>query len=118
MSRVLFAKLSKFRRRTKGTFIKVTIQHRKLFLVLQEVLAKVSASTFEDTQLPSVTVSSRVDKQFLAISFASNIASIVEPVSISFAAVEFKGLKVDMSFRNSKLRINVSVLEISGPKFN
>ncbi|RCH91940.1 hypothetical protein CU097_012503 [Rhizopus azygosporus] len=59
MSRVLFAKLSKFRRRTKGTFIKVTIQHRKLFLVLQEVLAKVSASTFEDTQLPSVTVSSR-----------------------------------------------------------
>lgn len=60
----------------------------------------------------------KVDKQFLAISFASNIASIVEPVSISFAAVEFKGLKVDMSFRNSKLRINVSVLEISGPKFN
>lgn len=35
--------------------MKVTIQHRKPSLVLQEVLA----STFEDVQLPSVTISSK-----------------------------------------------------------
>lgn len=43
----------------RDTFIKVTIQHRKPSLVLQEVLAKASASIFEDVQLPSVTISSK-----------------------------------------------------------